>query len=395
MLQSGNISDNLDKFERLLEKIALADGVRVSHKDVSKLREIKKKLDIFHELCKNYVPEKPTTRKEKSKSAKKSMTKSMVSSIELQNGSLYDTLPEFFIGTDEILKLFKQKSEFMLSKLIDVQKIRIGCLNSELSGLIVNYLVKHMMDSLVGLNRSVIIIKDKNDDKSKLKVNSRGFGHKIEMNLISDESLLKELDSSLMDKGFVKLDKSKFLLNLFGIPLNPKYDSNNVLIEPSVDFFYGYRHEKPNYTSYLIGCNDEGVNYLPDILANHYEKNLKVKSFIDNLLMLFSRHLNEFIMERTNQYYYTWMLFNVEMILASHAIPLICVIIEESVKNQDVYFFFGKSNPLYAKLEKDSEDFICFLQDHTYLVFRRYSFAIGLRRVNCNFYPLYNKVPLF
>ena len=392
MLQSGNISERLDRFEKLLEKVTLADGVRVSHSDVTKMREIKKKLEIFSELCKNYVPDKSSIKRDKSKNLRRSMIRSVMSTSEFYSSSMYGEVPEFYTKTDDILKIFRHRRDFIMHKLIDVQKIRIGCLNSELSGLIVNYLVNHMIDSLVGLNRSAIIMIEKQNGQAKVGLSSRAFGHRIEMSVFKDESILKELDDRLTNKGFAKLDRSPNLLKLLGFPANQKGPASGVQTEPNIDHFYCYRHEKPNYISYLIGCQEEGKNYFPDILALHYGRNEKVKSFVDYLLMLLSKHLNEFIMERTNQYFYTWMLFNVEMILASHAIPLICVIIEDAIGSHEEFCFFERSNPLYSQLEKDNEDFICFYKDHTYLVFRKYGFGIGLKRVNCNFYPLYNKV---
>jgi hypothetical protein len=406
--QAGSLASKLDAFEAILDKLSVGDDIRVSKTDISVLREIQKKLEIVHSLSNRVVPEKSLHAHDKVKANRRSMIKSMVSGVDMYGASLADVPVEFYSRTEDILEVIKDSGEFVLSKLAEIQKIRIACLNSELSGMVVNYLIRHMVNTMAGLDKCVVILVDKVTDEFVRFESPRAFGSKIEQAFLTQD-LLRMLDAEL--KPVVGLSK---LSNRCGKTLEKLFDVEKEKLKPTENSktsnqssptklskvvstdnqlsFYGSWHEEPSFVCYTIGYNETGNDHYARILARRSADSEMIRSYLDNFIRLIARHLLEFMMERTSQYYYTWMLFNADMILATHALAIIAVIIEDALGGDDDIVFVDKAGELYKSLSKDNDDFLFHHHDKTMLIFRKFGFLIGMKRQNYNFYPLYNKV---
>lgn len=401
------MGQKFDKFDGVIQKITNADDIRISQTDVTTLRQIQKKVEILHELMSQYVPETSRMKREAYKAGRKGMTRSQGSSSEFFSTTQLNVMPEYVTNTQDLIELMDRCSKAVLIKLDDLQKIRIGCLNSEITGVVMNYLFNHIMSCMLDLDCCVGLLCDKTAAPSNPDANAsadprgtsyehiRQFGKKADLSK-KHSTLIEMVEEEISAQGFAEFSEasSKKLAKIIGMEGVP---SSSSTVQPATeehvkDRFFGHRHETANFVMYFIGCNTQRRYLFPTILSQFYHTKPKIKAFVGYFFTIFGKHLFEFMMERTNQYFLTWMLFNVEMLLTTHMLPLWMALVEQGLSGDSELQFLDSENPQYLTLKRDHDDFICHQQDKTFIMFPEYGCAFGIRRLNTNFYPLYTRV---
>ena len=395
-MHTMEIVDRLDQFEKTLERIKSGNKIRVGLEDAAQLRVIQAKLELIKSLGREYVPVKTSYKKEGT--ARRNQSRSMASGSEFFSATTFDPAPEVMYRADEVHQLVKDRGEFIMSKLVDIQKIRIGCLNSQLSGMIVNYLVNHIMATMFGIGKTVILLAEIDNEVVK---NIKSYGLPVDETYLTPE-ILQKIDMEIKGKGFTRVGIEYTLLSdLFSKHRSKDGDiaSSQILTfsdSPSnIDrgkYYYCYKEERKGYDFYVIGLEGQEDPYYANFLAESYSMDKKVKSFVDYSLNLLCRHLFEFMMERTNQYYYTWMLFNFDMIMCCHIIPLLVAMLVKDFKDNPELKFLSEESVIFTNIAKNEDDFLYLDQSAAYLIFYKYRMALEVKRGNLDYGPLHMKV---
>lgn len=396
---SDEICTRLDKFAEVLEEIKNGNNVRLTTDDISRLRTIKNKLDLLQSVGKKYVPEKSTHKSDNP--TKKMHSRSIVGSSDFFSASLPEFVPEVFNRAEEIVPKIEERGRFMISKVNDIQKIRIGCINSQLSGMIISYLINHLMGSLIGLDKAVLIMTDGHSSENK---SIRSYGMEIDSKLLTAENL-KKIDDMMDGKTFTTIGLHEpFVTGMFEsggdkspelTPLGSREISDHSHRGSISNQVYCYKEVKESYHAYYIGMVGAEDPFYANFLVESYHAVEKVRSFVDYSLKMVARHVFEFIMERTNQYFYTWMLFNIDMIVCSHSISLILAMLQRDFEQESEVKFITANDSIYSTAVKKDNDYLYQSGDKTYLLFPGYSFGIQLPRQNLSLGPLHAKVEAY